>query len=270
MVLRHGASSSCLLTESGAHYRAPWRIGALLKLGHGIDSPLSRPPRRNRMEQRAADPGQIDIDLNAVGQAQAHAAARPCPDWRFAAAYSSDLRRAWHTAQIATAGLDMDLVPAPDMRERHFGVLQGVAAHEAASRHPLAHRHHQARSTDYDFPSSANPRSIFPRASRGARGTGARPPGVGRAAFTHGGVLDVAYRLATGRPLEVARDFPPRQRGHQLDRAPLRCLAPAVMGDSRHLQGILDEVAWAAQSTAAGFGCSIRRLPHRCGPDQHE
>ena len=42
--------------------------------------------------------GQIDIDLNAVGEAQARALADALGEHSFAAVYSSDLARAWRTA----------------------------------------------------------------------------------------------------------------------------------------------------------------------------
>jgi hypothetical protein len=69
--------------------------------------------------------GQIDIDLNTAGEAQARALADGLRGHPFAAVYSSDLGRAWHTAQIAVAGREIAVVPAPTLRERHFGVLQG-------------------------------------------------------------------------------------------------------------------------------------------------
>lgn len=187
--------------------------------------------------------GQIDIDLNAVGQAQAHALRAALSGLEFAAAYSSDLRRAWHTAQIATAGLGMDLVPAPDMRERHFGVLQGVAAHEAASRHPLAHRHHQARSTDYDFEFGESLLDFSARVTGALEALAHAHPASDVLVFTHGGVLDVAYRLATGRPLEVARDFPLGNAAINWIEHHSGAWRLLSWGDSRHLQGILDEVA---------------------------
>jgi probable phosphoglycerate mutase len=95
--------------------------------------------------------GQIDIDLNATGEAQAQALVHGLREHHFAAAYSSDLLRAWRTAQIASRRLGVAVLPAPTLRERHFGVLQGCTHDEAQERWPEAYRHHQSRTPDYDY-----------------------------------------------------------------------------------------------------------------------
>jgi probable phosphoglycerate mutase len=151
--------------------------------------------------------GQIDIDLNATGEAQARALRPGLSGHSFAAAYSSDLRRAWRTAQIATAGLGLPLSPAPTLRERHFGVLQGVTSREASVRHPQAHGHHLARTPDYDYETGESLNAFAVRVIAGLDGLAAMHAGNDVLAFTHGGVLDVVYRVATGKPMEAARDF---------------------------------------------------------------
>ena len=62
-------------------------------------------------------------------------------------------------------------------------------------------------------------------------------------AFTHGGVLDVVYRAATGRALDVPRDF-------LLSNAALNWLdyrdgswQLIAWADRRHLQAALDELS---------------------------
>lgn len=187
--------------------------------------------------------GQIDIDLNVRGEAQARAVADGLAGHSFAAAYSSDLRRAWHTARIAAAGLGLAVSPAPTLRERHFGVLQGVTASEARARLPHAHHHHQARTPDYDFDSGESLIAFAARVMRGLDVLAERHPGQNVLAFTHGGVLDIAYRVAMSRALDAPRDF-------ALPNAALNWLERDERGwrliswaDSRHLAQALDEVA---------------------------
>ena len=186
--------------------------------------------------------GQIDIDLNAVGEAQARAVRPGLSAHSFAAVYSSDLRRAWRTAQIATAGLDLDVSPALALRERHFGVLQGITAREAGLQRPHAHHHHLARTPDYDYETGESLRAFAARVMAGLDLLAARHAGRNVLAFTHGGVLDVAYRAATGRPLEAPRDFP-------VTNAAFNWLEHSDEGwrliswaDSSHLHRALDEV----------------------------
>lgn len=186
--------------------------------------------------------GQIDIDLNANGEAQARAARRALSAHSFAAAYGSDLRRAWRTAQIATAGLGLAVSPEPTLRERHFGVLQGLTAHEARLLWPRAHEQHLARTPDYDCEHGESLQTFAVRVMAGLESLAARHAGGNVLAFTHGGVLDIAYRAATGRPLEAPRDF-------QLPNAAFNWLEHRSDGwrliswaDCGHLQGAIDEV----------------------------
>jgi 2,3-bisphosphoglycerate-dependent phosphoglycerate mutase len=151
--------------------------------------------------------GQIDIDLNAAGEAQARAVRQGLAAYSFAAVYSSDLLRAWRTAQIATEGLGLAVSPAPTLRERNFGVLQGITPHEASVQRPHAHQHHLARTPDYDYETGESLIAFAARVTAGLEALAARHAGQRVLAFTHGGVLDIVYRAAMGRALEAPRDF---------------------------------------------------------------
>jgi probable phosphoglycerate mutase len=186
--------------------------------------------------------GQIDIDLNRAGRAQARAVAEALRGQSFAAAYSSDLLRAWNTAQIAVAGRQIAVSPAPTLRERHFGVLQGVTSLEASERHPDVHRHHQARTPDYDYETGESLIVFAARVMAGLEAIAGRHRGQSVLAFTHGGVLDVVYRAATGRALDERRDFSlPNAAFNWLEygEAGWRLISWA---DCKHLNRALDEV----------------------------
>jgi len=187
--------------------------------------------------------GQIDIDLNANGRAQARAVAAGLAGQAFAAVYSSDLRRAWHSAQIAAAGLGLAVSPAPTLRERHFGVMQGITSAEARQHLPDVHQHHQARTPDYDFDTGETLIAFAARVLGGLDELAARHAGASVLAFTHGGVLDIVHRAATGRPLDAPRDFTlPNAAFNWVERDGngWRLISWA---DCRHLQRALDEVA---------------------------
>ncbi|MDP3512131.1 MAG: histidine phosphatase family protein [Sulfuritalea sp.] len=186
--------------------------------------------------------GQIDIDLNATGAAQARALRPGLTQHGFAAIYSSDLLRAWRTAQIATADLGLAVAPAPTLRERHFGVLQGTTLHEASQKHPEVHRHHLARTLDHDYETGESLVMFAARVMSGLDALAARHAGQSVLAFTHGGVLDVAYRAATGRALDAPRDFPVANAAFnwlERDDHGWRLLAWA---DCSHLTRALDEI----------------------------
>ncbi len=186
--------------------------------------------------------GQIDIDLNARGEMQAQALALALREYRFTAAYSSDLARAWRTARIALADLEIAVVPAPTLRERHFGILQGLTAAEASVANPSAHRRHMERNPDYDYETGESLNSFADRVLAGLGALATRHAGSSVVAFTHGGVLDVMYRAATGRRIDAPRDF-------LLGNAALNWLEyrsgkwhVIAWADSRHLQVALDEL----------------------------
>ncbi|KAF7295587.1 Phosphoglycerate mutase-like protein [Mycena indigotica] len=72
--------------------------------------------------------GQLDTELNKLGEQQAAQAARALKDVKFDAAYSSDLRRAVKTAEtiVRVGDQTVDIRKEDALRERFMGTLQGV------------------------------------------------------------------------------------------------------------------------------------------------
>jgi broad specificity phosphatase PhoE len=72
--------------------------------------------------------GQADPPLNDTGREQAHKAAARFAQrqFRLAALYSSDLRRAFETAQIIGAEMELAVVAEPRLREINLGRWQGM------------------------------------------------------------------------------------------------------------------------------------------------
>jgi probable phosphoglycerate mutase len=187
--------------------------------------------------------GQVDIGLNATGRLQAQAMRARLQALHFAAAYSSDLARAWHTAEIALAGADLAVSPAPTFRERDYGRYQGLTAADAARDHPAMHAAHQARDIHYDYGTGESLVAFAARVKAAMQALAERHVGEQTLIFTHGGVLDIIYRLANHRDLDSPRDF-------AIPNAALNWLAYAggewrilAWADQSHLAGALDEVA---------------------------
>ena len=151
--------------------------------------------------------GHTDVPLNATGRAQALAMAYNAAHHRFDAIYSSDLVRASETARYIAEREDEPVRLLRDLRERHFGIFQGLTAKEAAGRHPAAHARYAARDPDVDFDTGESLRAFASRVLRGLDWLVRHHAGQTVLAVSHSGVLDVLYRQATGRPLEAARDF---------------------------------------------------------------
>jgi probable phosphoglycerate mutase len=151
--------------------------------------------------------GHTDIPLNETGRAQALAMAFNAAHQRFRAIYSSDLMRTMETAHVLAQREDQDVKPLAQLRERHYGVFQGITAAEGAERYPEAHAHYVARDLDYDFETGESLRALAERVSQGIDWLVRHHSGQTIAAVSHSGVLDVIYRRATGRPLHTPRDF---------------------------------------------------------------
>ncbi|MCL5060232.1 MAG: histidine phosphatase family protein [Candidatus Thermoplasmatota archaeon] len=151
--------------------------------------------------------GHTDIPLNATGRAQALAMAFNAAHHRFHAIYSSDLLRALETAQALAQREDHQVKLLPQLRERHYGIFQGITAAQGAERCPEAYAHYVARDLDYDFGTGESLRGFAGRVAEGIAWLVRHHGGQTIAAVSHSGVLDVVYRRATGRPLRTPRDF---------------------------------------------------------------
>lgn len=151
--------------------------------------------------------GHTDIPLNRAGRLQALATARQLTDEIFDSVYSSDLMRAAHTAATLCATSKAPVRLRADLRERHFGALQGLTADEMRARFPEIFDHVEVRDPTL-LPQGGESLAGFARRVRATFDTiAAAHPGQQVLVVTHGGVLDILYRLANDRPLDAPRDF---------------------------------------------------------------
>ena len=152
--------------------------------------------------------GQIDIVLNARGQAQATAIGRRFERCRADALYSSDLVRARQTAQPVAQALGLAAVFLPELRERHFGRCEGLTFAEIEARHPEDARAIVSRDPDYVSPGGESRRQHVTRVLACVAALVERHRGQTIVVVTHGGVLDVVYRRVHGLPPQAPRDYP--------------------------------------------------------------
>jgi probable phosphoglycerate mutase len=78
--------------------------------------------------------GHTDTPLNATGLSQAQALVERLRPHRLDAVVSSDLARAWTTAQIVADCLGIPLIREPGLREAHIGQAEGLFWPEVKSR----------------------------------------------------------------------------------------------------------------------------------------
>lgn len=92
--------------------------------------------------------GRTDIELNDSGRTQARALAAQLSGAGISAVWTSDLSRARQTGEIVAAALGLGAPRIdPELRERSFGVFEGLTRTECADLHPEAWQAWQAQTT---------------------------------------------------------------------------------------------------------------------------
>lgn len=228
-----GSSAEGAAGAATAAAGAPAAVTELVLLRHGVTA-----WNRARRFQ-----GHIDIPLDAEGHRQARLAARRLAGEPVAAVYSSDLGRAVQTAQPIAQALGLPLATEPGLRERHYGLFEGLDHDTIEREHPDAYARWRAREPDFALPGGGETlRTFSARVEAALRRLVLRHPGVRVVAVTHGGVLDCAYRLASGLDLGAPRR-------HDLLNASLNRLVwdgerfrLCCWADVAHLESALDDV----------------------------
>ncbi|KAG8384411.1 hypothetical protein BUALT_Bualt04G0115200 [Buddleja alternifolia] len=156
--------------------------------------------------------GHLDVDLNDAGRQQAFAVAdRLSREPKISAVYSSDLKRAFDTAEIIAKGCGvLEVTKEPDLRERHLGDLQGVVFHEAAKTNPEAHRAFTSNREDQEIPGGGESfNQLYERSTSALQRIAKKHKGERVVIVSHGGTIRALHRRAyphgrTGKVLNTS------------------------------------------------------------------
>lgn len=150
--------------------------------------------------------GQIDIPLDDEGLRQAQLLGQSMAGAALAAVYASDLTRARQTAEPLASAIGLPVVAEPGLRERHYGAFEGRTWDELQREHAVDFTRWRAREPDFSLPGGGETLlALHDRVEATMRALAARHPGASVVAVTHGGVLDCAYRIATGLGMREPR-----------------------------------------------------------------
>lgn len=151
--------------------------------------------------------GHIDIPLNANGISQAERLANALIRVKhsFDVIYSSDLERALHTANAVARALSLDVQITPRLRERNVGKLQGLLLSEAPVLLPEIWQRHIARELDHDLGGGESIRTFHQRMQDILELFLSEHRGQSVLAVSHGGSLDMIYRIVTQQALDAER-----------------------------------------------------------------
>lgn len=151
--------------------------------------------------------GHLDIGLNERGYWQADRLGEYLANRSVAAVVSSDLSRAVDTAKAVAKHHELDLQYDQRLRERHYGLMQGLSHEEIADKHPRNHLAWKNREINFQPESGESLQQFYDRVIESAVYWAKKYEGQDIAMVAHGGVLDCLNRAATGKTLEVPRDF---------------------------------------------------------------
>ena len=152
--------------------------------------------------------GQIDSPLTQQGIDQAQALAprvhamHSCPTL-----YSSDLGRAQHTAQLIADPQHHVLAEEPGLRERDYGIFQGLIKTEIHKLHPAEWTRHRSGDPNYVVPGGESQQQLLERVVATIGTIAESHPGELVIAVTHGGALATFAKHVLGLPVNAPRRF---------------------------------------------------------------
>ena len=151
--------------------------------------------------------GHTDIPLNARGVLQARQMAQALKDikLRFDVLYTSDLKRAADTANAVVELFGVNAQVDSELRERHFGALQGLSISEAPLKRPEIWQAHIARDLEHDLDGGESIQQFALRVKNALNKIQERHAGKTILIVSHGGTLDMMYRIASKQALSVER-----------------------------------------------------------------
>ncbi len=154
--------------------------------------------------------GWIDVPLNDTGRRQAIELAETLADAGFSRVCTSPLRRSAETAEIITRAWGL---PPPTvcegLKERHFGLIQGMPKRELSISHPGLHQEILRRNPACQFDQGESLDHFADRVMDGLKAIAQQHAGTRVLVITHGWVMDVITRhirqLPRAKVLEMKR-----------------------------------------------------------------
>lgn len=151
--------------------------------------------------------GQLDIALNDAGRRQARRLALALASEALDAIYTSDLARAHDTARAVASEAGLALRTDNGLRERGFGVFEGLTFGEVERRFPEQARRWRQRDASFGPAGGETLQAFYDRVVARASTLAAAHRGQHIALVAHGGVLDVLYRAAARLALDAPRTW---------------------------------------------------------------
>ncbi len=151
--------------------------------------------------------GHLDSDLSELGVRQAQAVAGRLAKMSFSALYSSDLKRAFHTAEYIARNTGHSILLDKRLRERNYGIFRGLTLNEIQEKYPEPYTHFKSGDPDYLIPEGESGRQKYDRVLECVKEIVKNQEGQRVVIVTHGGVLDSLFRHTVGLGLSDPRHY---------------------------------------------------------------
>ena len=151
--------------------------------------------------------GQLNSPLTERGEKQAEAVAVRLKDYPIAHIYSSDLGRCIQSASPTARILELELKTDIRLRERGFGVLEGMSKEESQERYPGVWSGLSRKDIDFAPEGGESLRQKQVRFEEVYLEIAERHVGETVVVFTHGGGVDAILRTSLGIGIEAERPY---------------------------------------------------------------
>lgn len=149
--------------------------------------------------------GHGDSPLTDRGRAQAHALGKRLQAMPIDSLISSDLGRTRETAAIITQYTGHPIETDPRLRERHYGVLEGLTAGEILENHPGVYQELITEDPDFQIPEGETHRQHYAKNIGVMEEWSRKGLGATAALIAHGGVLENFFRYVAHLDLSQPR-----------------------------------------------------------------
>lgn len=151
--------------------------------------------------------GHEDSPLSELGRSQVTALGQRMKNMKFDSLISSDLGRTRETAAIITGFTGHAVELDSRIRERNYGVLEGLTVDEIMQQHADVLERLKTDDPDYLPPGGESHRQHYQRNADFFEEILEKRAGFTIAVVAHGGVLDSMFRYVSSLPLDHPRCF---------------------------------------------------------------
>jgi len=178
--------------------------------------------------------GHLDSNLTPEGIAQAQACALRLNGETIDAVVASDLGRVRHTTELLTRGLPLPIHFRPSLRERCFGIGEGMTYAEMEAAYPQMFSTTGLVDAEFTLPDGESRNVFHQRVRTAIEGLAIAHAGKRVLIVTHGGVLGVIYRWLNDLPVGALKIAIPNVGYNRISAVPGDWKIE-IWGDTTHL-----------------------------------